>query len=65
MLSDREKEILLLRLDEVLTEMEAEPWPPEERQRVLLRQMELIEGALDADDAERARWSEVADVQVD
>ncbi len=65
MLSERVREILFGRLDEVLTEMESEPWPPEERQRVLLREMELIERALDDDDAERARWSEVADVQVD
>jgi hypothetical protein len=28
MLTDSEREILFGRLDEVLTEMEAEPWPP-------------------------------------
>ena len=49
MLSDRECEILFGRLDEVLTEMEAEPWPSEERQRYLLRELNRIESTLDAD----------------
>jgi hypothetical protein len=61
MLTDRERQVLFLRLDEVLTEMEPEPWPPEERRRYLMRELNRIESTLDADDGERARWSEVAD----
>ena len=60
MLSDREREIPFGRLDEVLTEMEAEPWPPEERQQYLMRELDRLESALDADDVERRR-SRMAD----
>ncbi|MBN1476443.1 hypothetical protein JXA47_06810 [Candidatus Sumerlaeota bacterium] len=52
MLSEHDWEISLRHLDEMLTEVESEPWPLEEHPEELLRRRELIEAAPGADDSE-------------